>query len=402
MPEPRARDPRTLLWAAVAAVGVGLLGFNTLPLLVGAVIDGLGLDARQAGLLGSVEIGAMAVASLLLAPRVGVIPRRAVAISSAAVVTGAHLLSAIPDEIALLLSLRLLAGLGEGCIYAIANAVIASSVDPDRLYARVTLVGALAVAALFLAIPYAIELWAHRGAFGSLAAVALFCVPLLFWLPRSRAGVVRIEHRDGVLLRGSSLAVLASAFVLSVGEGAIWAFVERIGGHVGLSIDEVGVVLAITTVAGVSGAGLAAWLGTRFGRTIPLTFGMAAIGAASMVLAYAGSPAAYVGAELAYNTAYLFVAPFLLGTAAAVDEQGRVAAATGGMVLVGGALGPAVGGALVAWGSYPPLGWLVLACGALAISLILPTAFALDRGEESAERVALRGQRVSRSPGIER
>jgi predicted MFS family arabinose efflux permease len=379
-----------------------LLGFNTLPLLVGAVIDGLGLDARQAGLLGSVEIGAMAAASLLLAPRVGAIPRRRVAIASAAVVIGAHVLSAIPADFALLLSLRLLAGLGEGCIYAIANAVIASSVDPDRLYARVTLVGALAVAALFVAIPYAIEPFAHRGAFGSLAAVALFCVPLLLWLPRSRAGVTRIENPNGVLLRGPSLAVLASAFVLSVGEGAIWAFVERIGGHVGLSIDEVGVVLAITTVAGVSGAGLAAWLGTRFGRTIPLSLGITAIGAASVVLGYAAIPAAYVGAELAYNTAYLFVTPFLLGTAAAVDARGRVAAATGGMVLVGGALGPAVGGAVVAWGSYPPLGWLVVVCCALAISLILPTTFALDRGEEYAERVALRGQRVSRSPGIER
>ncbi len=127
-----SRDPRTLLWAAAGAVVVGLLGFNTLPLLVGAVMDGLGFDERQAGLLGSMEIGAMAAASLLLAPRVDVLSQRRVALVSVAVVAGAHLLSAFADGFALLMGVRLVAGIGEGCIYATANAVIAGSRDPAR------------------------------------------------------------------------------------------------------------------------------------------------------------------------------------------------------------------------------------------------------------------------------
>ena len=360
-----------------------MLGSNSLPLLVGAVIDGIGLDARQAGLLGSVEIGAMALASLLLAPRVGSISRRGVALVSAAVLAGAHLLSALPESLAWLVILRLVAGLGEGCIFATANAVIASSVDPDRLYARVTVVGALAAAGLFVGLPYAIELWSQRGAFASLGVVALLCVPLLLLLPRSAPAGTHSEILGGSALRGPALAILLSVLVLSVGEGAIWTFVERIGGHVGLGIDAIGLVLAATTVAGVSGAALAAWAGTRFGRTLPLTLGMSAVGVASLVLGYTTGPVGYVTAELLYNTAYLFVAPFLLGTAAAIDTQGRVAAATGGIVLLGAGLGPGIGGVLVAWGSFPPLAWFVVACCATAILVILPLTIALDRAHRS-------------------
>ena len=384
----RERDPRTLLRAAVAATVVGLLGFNTLPLLVGAVIDGLGLDARQAGLLGSAEIGAMAAASLLLAPRVGSISRRRVALVSAVVIAAAHALSTLPSGFAPLLSLRLVAGLGEGCLYATVNAAIASSQDPDRLYARVTVVVALVAAALFVAIPWAIDYAGHRGAFGSLAGVAVLVVPLLLWLPRTATAGAHAEILGGGFLGGPSLAVLSSAFVLSLGEGAIWTFVERIGGHVGLSIEAIGIVLAVTTLVGISGAALAAWLGTRLGRTVPLALGMGAIGLSAMVLGHAATPAAYMAAELAYNTAYLFVAPFLLGTAAAVDAQGRVAAATGGIVLVGGAVGPAVAGSVVAWGSFPPLAWFVLGCCVVSILLILPLTLGMDRGIRTGEAEA--------------
>ena len=257
--------------------------------------------------------------------------------------------------------------------------MIASSTDPDRLYARVMVGGALAAAALFVGLPHAMEIWAHRGAFALLAAVALLCFPLLVLLPRSAPPGTTSEILGGGLLRGPALAVLISAFVLSVGEGAIWAFVERIGGHVGLGIDAIGLVLGATTLVGISGAVLAAWLGTRFGRTLPLSLGIAAIGLASVVLGHATGPVAYVAGELVYNTAYLFVAPFLLGTAAAIDTQGRVAAATGGVVLLGAGVGPGIGGVLVAWGSFPPVAWFVVACCGAAILLILPLTLVLDR-----------------------
>ena len=106
---------------------------------------------------------------------------------------------------------------------------------------------------------------------------------------------------------------------------------------------------------------------------------------ASLALGYAKGPVPYVAAELVYNTAYLFVAPFLLGTAAAIDTQGRVAAATGGVVLLGAGLGPGIGGVLVAWGSFPPLAWFVVACCTMAILVILPLTLALDRVRASAE-----------------
>ena len=56
---------------------------NVLPLLIGSLIDGFGLDEVGAGILGSLELGGLAIASLLLAPRVDRMSRRHLAICGA-------------------------------------------------------------------------------------------------------------------------------------------------------------------------------------------------------------------------------------------------------------------------------------------------------------------------------
>ena len=77
-------DPAGMVWAVTAAYTIGVLGGNMQPLLIGALIDGLHLDAGSAGLLGSIELAAVALASFVLAPRMGTISRRALSLMGAA------------------------------------------------------------------------------------------------------------------------------------------------------------------------------------------------------------------------------------------------------------------------------------------------------------------------------
>jgi MFS family permease len=74
---------------------------------------------------------------------------------------------------------------------------------------------------------------------------------------------------------------------------------------------------------------------------------------------------------------------YLQGLAAAMDPAGRVAAMLAGSILVGGALGPAVGGQLAAWGGYPAIGGFALAAAALALILVMPVARRVERGEKA-------------------
>ena len=373
-------DPPMLLWAGVAAITVALLGGNALPLLVGAVVEGMGLDESQASFMGGVEIGAMALSTLLLAPWMATLSRRVLALGGALAVASAFGVSVLASGFEALTVLRGVAGVGEGCVLAAFNAAVASCVDPDRFYARVAVFASLVAAVLLAVIPYPTARWAHQGAFATVAVVAALSMPLLLWLPgvpmsylkRATAGASRVRS-------GRVLAVLCAAGAINVGQGAIWAFGERIGNHVQMSTDSIGLTLGVATIAGISGGALAARVGTRFGRTVPVLGGLALLGLSGAAVAVSQNAAQFVTAQIAFACAFLFATPYLMGTAAALDRQGRVAAAAGGTSLLGGAIGPVAAGSVVAWGSYPALAWLTLFVTLAAVILVWPVVRGLDR-----------------------
>jgi MFS family permease len=243
----------------------------------------------------------------------------------------------------------------------------------------VALIAGLAAAVVLAALPFAIEPWGYAGAFVLLGAFGLVWIPFLPWLPdapppTSGVGSARAPHRRRALM------TLAAVLVLGLGEGSLWAFTERIGVHVGLSGEKIGAVLAGTTLIGLAGAGLAAWLGTRHGRGRPIAVGLGALVVATGGIGYVTSPAPYVAMLLAWGIVFFFTMPFLMGTTAALDPLGRWTAAASGASSVGTALGPAAAGVLVGSWSYPALSWLIVVCGIAVASLVLPTAFFVDRG----------------------
>jgi predicted MFS family arabinose efflux permease len=375
------RDPRALLVCVVAAAGAGLLGFDTLPVVLGAIVDGLGLDAGGAGKIASLELGGMAVAALVLAPRVSGVSLRGLALVAAGIAAAAHAISMLVEGFAALAVLRAIAGLAEGALVAAGNALIATSVDPDRLAARMQIVAGSAGALLLVVLPHVVAIGGHRGAFGLMALIVLACMPLLAWMPR---GASARTSRPHLPVHGRALPVLAAGLVLTAGESAVWAFLERIGLRAGVSPPSIGALLGAITLLGLLGAALAAWLGTRLGRRLPIGVGIAFQAAACWSIAHADVTPAYVLGCIGYGLSFFFVQPYLLGTAAVVDPDGRVAAGYAGVVLVGGAIGPASGGALVEAFSYEALGWQILAASAVALAAIWPLAVRLDRASSSS------------------
>jgi len=371
------RDSRRLLLGVFAGFVVAYAGTNALPLLIGSLIDGVGLDEAAAGLLGSLELGGLALASLLLAPRVGRMSRRHLAICGVIGACAGHGLSAATGSFPVLVLARIAAGLGEGATIAAANSAAASARDPDRLFAEVNVLGGLVAAASLVLLPYAIEPWGHSGGFGALVGISILCIPLLFWLPTIPKSAAASRGLPGRRLLG--IATLASLFLFSVGQGAIWAFSERIGITVGLSREEVGLALGVTTLLGLAGGVIAAVLGTRGGRPMLLAVGLGANVVATWMVVVAGSSGLYLAGLLAWGIAFFFALPYLLGTAAALDPLGRWTAAAAGISAVGSSIGPGVAGLTVADSGYPALGGFVIACGLGAAVLILPVARAVDR-----------------------
>jgi predicted MFS family arabinose efflux permease len=347
-------------------------------MLVGAIMDGFSLSAREAGLAGSVELGAIAVVSLLIAPRVSSLSRSSLALVGVAVTIVGYSLSAVAPSYGPLVVARLVAGLGEGAILAAGNAAAASALDPDRLWAFVVIFGGAVAALLIGGIPYAIGPWGHVGGFGMIGVVCLVCTPLLKLLPRAPDGAARARASRLPHLR-LGVATLVALLLIEIGESGLWAFSERLGLAVDLSAEGVGLALGGATLAGVAGAAAAAALSTRLGRAGPLAGGIVLVTSARCMVVYSTTPAAFIASQLAWGVGLLFLLPYILGTAAVLDRLGRWSAAAAAALSIGLAVGPGVAGFLVATFGYGALGLFMGTTGLAALLIIVPVALVVER-----------------------
>jgi predicted MFS family arabinose efflux permease len=366
------RDSPHLVVATIAASVLSLLGLNTMPLWIGPLIDAFAMGEEAAGLLGSVETGAMFLASVGVAGAMARWSRSRTALVGVALAVAGQAFSATTDIYGELVIGRFVAGAGEGLLMAAGSAAVAASVDPDRLFARITFVGGFLVAPVLFALPRATEPYGPAGAFATLSAVSVLFAAFLVWLPPPRAGEESMPTLRGAPNFWLALPIMLSLFVLETGQGAVWAFTAPVGEAAGLSPEGVGDTLSVTTVVGLSGAAFAMWLGTRYGRMLPLIVGIALNVGASLGLLLVREPFAFVAFNLLWVTAFLFVTPYIMGALAALDDLGRWTAAGAGFYTLGDAFAPWVGGLVLGRGSFGMLALLALGTGCVALVLLLP------------------------------
>lgn len=171
-----------------------------------------------------------------------------------------------------------------------------------------------------------------------------------------------------------AVAVVVGLFAFEMDRGRVFSFIDQIEIQAGLDADERGTVLSATSVMGMSGAVLAAWLGTRFGCSWPITICLALNVVAVTELAVCESNFGYAALNFLWAVAYNFLVPYLLGALASLDYRGRCAVAGESLWNGGDAPGPWIAALLVQEGGMLSLAvWsvatrgtcLVLVTGAL-------------------------------------
>ncbi|MEE9608938.1 MAG: MFS transporter [Myxococcota bacterium] len=380
--------PRTLFAATAAATVFAVVPMQIAPLLVGALIDGLGLAPRAAGLLMSLELLAAAATVLVVAPQVARVSRRALVVWGACLLVAAQLGSALAPGVASVAVARVLAGVGEGVVGAAVNAVVAGTRDPDRFYARLAATSVATGALLLAALPFAIEPFAHRGAYLLLAALVLALLPLAARVPAHGPAGGGAAVR-GLPSQGRALAVgtLVAGILVMYADGATWSFSERLGKDLGIEATRLGAVFAASALAGLLGSLAAMALGLRAGRALPLAGSVAALAALTWAWGQAGSQGVFIAVLFCKSAVVFFFFPYFLGTAAALDRQGRWAAAASASMPLGSGVGPALAGTLAAAYGFAGIGWVSAGSALLALALFLGVLRALAAGGLEAASV---------------
>ncbi len=351
--------------ALIAATILGTVGASTIllmPGLLGVIVTALGLTESQLGFVASVDIFTFAIATGLSALVIGRMNWRILALIGLVILGIGNLFSLLADNYSAMLVSRVIAGTGEGIAVAVSFAALGATSKPDRSFA-IYLVFALIFSAIALYLfPYLVSGLGHQSVFIFLIALCVVNILFLPWLV-SQSIVREVAPGKEVplpyLLAGIGLAMVVLFFIA---QGAVWSYLERIGMNGGISASTVGGALALSALAGVLGAGLATLLGDRFGRLLPITFGLILQAISMILLTMELSVTLFYVAVMAFNFSWNLCQPYFSGIMAELDPEGRIVVLMGSLQTVGVAAGPFLAALIISPGHLESISYLGIAC----------------------------------------
>lgn len=377
-------------WVAMISLGIiANLGFVIQPVLIGAMIDRIGITVNEAGLIVSGEMSGLGAASLFGAMVAHRWNRRKFAYGGILVFVLANWLSGFATSFWPLWSFRIAAGFGAGMMMAMYNAAGSATRSPERFFALAIGVF-LAVGAVFILV--AAKLLAAGGLMAVYVTLALLCFPVIIaaaWLPRRVVIQTMNTCAEGEPVKLLAIVSLAAMFVLFTGTSALWAYQERIGGLLDLSVDRIGVILSLATICGIVGSSIAFFAGIRIGRTTMIASSLLGLLSASLLLVYGNTEASYILAAVLIPTMWYLSLPFIVGVMAWLDKTGRLVNLGSAAYALAMGTGPAV----AAWaigdsGLYTNVGWIGVASYLVCILVYVPLTIKIDQSTRKATSAA--------------
>nr|MDJ0841928.1 MFS transporter [Acidobacteriota bacterium] len=190
------RPNRLQLFAMIMANNLGQMGFLLLPLWLDAAMVTHEISERGAGWLASIQLAAVALASLAVSSRVDRLPWTRFALVGVLCVTGGDLLAAFASDLSILYLSRAVCGLGSGILISLATAIAARSERPQQTYSIFAFSVAVFTLVGMLAAPLLIERFGAAGVFAGMSMLSLAFTGLLLFLPGHPEGETKTEAAE--------------------------------------------------------------------------------------------------------------------------------------------------------------------------------------------------------------
>lgn len=400
LPERIVRLEWPLAFASLSTyLAAGMAG-EVSPVLMGAVLDDLGLSATRGGFVFSVEMFVIAVVTLSSGPFMGVVNRTRLAYGATALIILGALGAMLSTNLESFMAARLLAGIGEGLMFSIGTCILGAAREPERVSALTATMQPLATMATLMAIPLLAVQFGRSGGYGLLAALACLSFFAYRFIPRAPregaplrealSGIAR-GHGDPLSVKAPPLwlpTVLIGTWLFSVvGEFGAYIFVERKAQSLGMSPELIGLALTTTAATGLVGAALASALGRRLGRVVPYMGGLTMAASGVFITYSAESTVQYFIGMGLWGAGFFIAFPYKMGVMAMLDVEGRWVALSTGITMVAVAAAPTVLGQVI--DSMGFAGVQKLSPSLMSITIVLGglAVFAAGRFEKSRDNV---------------
>ena len=371
--------------AAVLLSFLATAGFfyvNIMPAIVTGLIDGLHLDPRDAGRVGSANVYGAAVGALLAVWLVTKVAWRRLAIFLLCAMLAMDLVSIGIRAPLPLIGARFTHGVFGGALVGTSFALIARTRVPERTFGMLLVLqfGMGGLGVMFL--PRLVPLWGAQVLFLCLAAFSLVTLSVVPFLPDypAKAVATRDVAAQSTNAHRALLGVaLLAVFLFQGGNMALTAYIIELGRAYGLATNDISATLGMANWIGASGSLLVIAIGLEWGRLRPLLVALTVAVLGTLALHLSANGAAFAAANIVTAMAWSFGIPYLLGLCASFDRHGRSATLAGFCSKMGLASGPLAASVLLSTGNWGLL--INLASVALVMSglfAFLPAA-RLDR-----------------------
>jgi MFS family permease len=237
------------------------------PEIFQTVMVDFSLTESSAGFFVSAEFIALSCAAFTTARFLNRLSLRTTCFVAGTIAVLCHFASASIHDYILLLSLRLCAGIAEGIVLAIANAVIASTPDPERSYGLLNswnVVSSILLLVLITVVPLVLPV--HKNYTLVFVLIALACISMLPFANHIPNHIETMENRhipENIKISGALL--LAGMLIWGTPASSVWALLVNLAERTTLDSEVIGLVVAMAAVGGLVGGIIATKLGGRIG-----------------------------------------------------------------------------------------------------------------------------------------
>ena len=345
----------------------GMLDLVILPLWVGGMMATYKFQPQEAGGIVTMFLLGVLASNALLSRRFGRLPDRWIVTLGYALAAAAFFaMTRLPlwggSRFVELSVLHVVAGLGIGAGLSCVHGTIARSANPHRTFAIANFgVGLFAILFFALTPPLMARLGVDAVFLAVLAIVTAAALVSALAFPRAAEIVATPRPTDGSGAWagfGTALAIgFAGVVFLQTAQAASTSFAERVGEFRGFGLPAIGAMLAINGFVALTPSMLAGLLQKKLSAIAVAACALVVHGLCSIALMNATEFLVYSAAFMIMIFATIFGHTFIFGLFARLDPTGRMNASTPSMLMLGTAVGPALGGVVVQNFGFPALGF---------------------------------------------
>lgn len=355
---------------------------NITPIMLGLLVDRVGLSERMAGLAVSAEILGFIAGLALFNLALGRWGRvRLARVGMVLVGLGSALTLLLPGL--WIFGARFTVGAGVGTVLALIYNVVSMRDAPQRYYAALSAITLIYSAILLLVCS------ALARSFGLVGVCSLIIAhALIGFVVAGRVPATSETRRPSTAQSASSavaprvrltlVALSAAAMLVYIGHTALWSFQERMALAAGAAPAWMGTLLAMSALGGVVGAALAFKLGESRGVILPQVMAYVMIVASALMLSGHWGLGAFAVGAVVIKVGWFLGYPYIQGSISTLDPSGRWASVAGALQSLGTAAGPALA-ALVVIRGYDSIVAVALIAYGLSAILALTAARRVGR-----------------------